>query len=71
MPSGREIHTPKRYEIPNLPAEVVARMRAPPDPSELARQATGDDSDNEGVQSDPVGAFPGTKGEYSSSSTYY
>ena len=74
MPSGREYHTPKKYEPPTLDETTIMTMRGPPDPSELDRaRAGGEHSDDEGDnRGDPVGAFPGTKSEYvSSSSSYY
>jgi hypothetical protein len=72
MPSGREYHSPKPYQIPTLDADVIARMRAPPDPADLAFQSVEDDSGSEDESmTEPVGAFPGTKGEYSGRSTYY
>jgi hypothetical protein len=72
MPSGREYHSPKPFQTPALDADVIARMRAPPDASDLAFQSTEDDSGSEDESlAEPVGAFPGTKAEYSGRSTYY
>ena len=72
MPSGREYHTPKPFQVPTLDEDVIAQMRAPPDPNDLAYQNVEDDSDAEESQSDPVGAFPGTRDQYSgSTSSYY
>lgn len=74
LPSGREYHTPKPYQIPTLEADVIARMRAPPDPRDAGFRGDEDDSANEDESTaDPVGAFPGTKGNYSASNstTYY
>jgi hypothetical protein len=72
MPSGREYHTPKMYIAPALDEDVMARMRAPPDPGDAAfkidEEDSGDESQN---RSSPVGAFPGTKGEYSAGGAYY
>ncbi|KAF2436454.1 hypothetical protein EJ08DRAFT_578699 [Tothia fuscella] len=72
MPSGREYHTPKPYQAPSLDEDVIARMRAPPDPADLSFQSTEDDSGTEDeLQPEPVGAFPGTKSDYAGRSTYY
>ncbi|KAN0099022.1 hypothetical protein V8E51_014685 [Hyaloscypha variabilis] len=68
MPSGREIHTLKPYNPPALDASILENMRAPPDRAD----DYGDGSSDEDEQKqDPVGAFPGTKEDYSSSSNYY
>ncbi|KAF2456771.1 pH-response regulator protein-like protein palC [Lineolata rhizophorae] len=73
MPSGREYHTPKPFKAPNLDEDALARMRAPPDPCDAAAQGgEADSSDDENAAgSDPVGAFPGTKAQYSGESSYY
>jgi len=68
MPSGREIHTLKPFTPPVLDASILESMRAPPD---RADDFGGDASSEEDEKQDPVGAFPGTKDDYSSSSTYY
>ncbi|KAF2099772.1 hypothetical protein NA57DRAFT_38273 [Rhizodiscina lignyota] len=71
MPSGREYHTPKPYQAPTLDEDIIAQMRAPPDPNDIAYQTVDDDSDAEESQSEPVGAFPGTKDQYSASTSSY
>ncbi|PVI03719.1 pH-response regulator protein-like protein palC [Periconia macrospinosa] len=71
MPSGRDIHTPKMYIIPALEEHSIIRMRAPPDPGEAFEGEEDDSGDEERDQSAPVGAFPGTKGEYSAGTSYY
>lgn len=71
MPSGREIHSLKPFIPPILEASVLENMRAPPDQTDdYGGDASSDE--NEGVH-DPVGAFPGTKQNYSGagSSNYY
>jgi hypothetical protein len=68
MPSGREIHTVKPFIPPVLDASILESMRAPPD---RADDYGGDGSSDEEEKQDPVGAFPGTKEDYSSSSNYY
>lgn len=48
-------------------------MRAPPDPGDAAFEGDEDDSADEEERqqaSAPVGAFPGTRAEYSGSSYY-
>ncbi|KAI4115765.1 MAG: hypothetical protein LQ345_003696 [Seirophora villosa] len=62
MPSGREIHSSKSYVPPELDAEALEKMRAPPDPDEArALMDDGDDSSDEDVAagSDLPGSFPG------------
>jgi hypothetical protein len=72
MPSGREYHTPQQYSPPVLDTETLMRMRAPPEPDEKAFGGEEDDSGGEdglGQRSEPVGAFPGTAGDYGRSAT--
>ena len=75
MPSGREYHQPKPYDPPHLEEDVLAQMRAPPEPSDLKvygdEPDSGDDSDAETLAAEPPGAFPGSKGDYASNSAYY
>ncbi|KAL9000608.1 MAG: hypothetical protein Q9188_005658 [Gyalolechia gomerana] len=73
MPSGREIHSSTTYVPPELDADVLEKMRAPPDPEEAkALMADGaDSSDDEGpVESGLPGAYPG-KPPYDSTATEY
>lgn len=71
MPSGREIHSIKPFQPPVLDISSLDAMRAPPDRSD----DLGDDqsSGDEGtlVDSNPVGAFPGTHGEYRTATPNY
>jgi hypothetical protein len=49
-------------------------MRGPPDPGDAAFEGEEDDSGEEEERESanvPVGAFPGTKAEYSTGTTYY
>lgn len=69
MPSGREVHSIKPYVPPALDHSVLEAMRAPPDRAD--DYGDSESSDDEEEISDPVGAFPGTKGEYSGSGNYY
>lgn len=73
MPSGREYHTQKPFTVPMLDVDVLARMRAPPDPSNAVFKGSEEDSgsDEEGSGTAPVGAFPGTRAEYSGSNAYF
>ncbi|KAF2442081.1 pH-response regulator protein palC [Karstenula rhodostoma CBS 690.94] len=72
MPSGREYHTPKPYIIPTLEEDAIIRMRAPPDPGDAFEGEEDDSADeDERAAAAPVGAFPGTKAEYSAGSSYY
>jgi hypothetical protein len=69
MPSGREIHTLKPFVPPVLDSSIFESMRAPPDRTDdYGADAS---SDEEKIENDLVGAFPGTKGDYASSSNYY
>lgn len=73
MPSGRDPLQPQAYVPPTLDADAFARMRAPPEPDEAVFRGDEDDSGNEdgfgGRNAAPVGAFPGTAGEYGRSGT--
>jgi hypothetical protein len=71
MPSGREVHSVKPFLPAVLEAYVLDSMRAPPDRTD---DYGGDaSSDEDRVAQDLIGAFPGTKQDYStaSGSTYY
>ena len=62
MPSGRDIHIASPYILPTLDADILARMRAPPEPSESATAArNGDSSSDESIEANNAipGAFPG------------
>lgn len=65
MPSGREYHSLKSWEVPVLDASTLASMRAPPDSEAERYRPDGDDSEEEASTSkEPVGAFPGTSSDY-------
>ena len=68
MPSGREIHSMKPYIPPFLEASTLENMRAPPDRADDYGDAS---SDEDSKKQEPIGAFPGTKDDYSSSYSYY
>ncbi|KAF2084015.1 hypothetical protein K490DRAFT_50152 [Saccharata proteae CBS 121410] len=63
MPSGREYHVPQPFKMPTLDEDELARLRAPPDPSDAALGDEGEDSADEG-EGEVVGAFPGTGRDY-------
>lgn len=69
MPSGREVHTLKSYTPPTLDSSVLESMRAAPGSADDYGKDVS--SDEEEVAHDPVGAFPGTRAEYSGSGSYY
>ena len=69
MPSGREIHSMKPFVLPVLDASILESMRAPPDRADYYGRDASSDEDSE--KQEPVGAFPGTKDDYSGSSNYY
>ncbi|KAF5968073.1 hypothetical protein FBULB1_10903 [Fusarium bulbicola] len=67
MPSGREIHTLKPYEVPSLDRDILEAMRAPPEDDDTYVDDLSSDDDVKGGPSAPVGAFPGTVDDYSRS----
>lgn len=69
MPSGREVHSLKPYVPPTLDSSVLESMRLPP--SSVDNYGRASSSSDEDVARDPVGAFPGTRGDYSGSGSYY
>ncbi|OTA93665.1 hypothetical protein M434DRAFT_72882 [Hypoxylon sp. CO27-5] len=73
LPSGRDIHTIKPYQLPELGRESLEAMRAPPDRSDDFDDEQPSSDDERTVVATPVGAFPGTQDEYRSASTrsYY
>jgi hypothetical protein len=71
MPSGREIHSLKPFVPPVLETSILESMRALPDRTDdYGGEAS---SDEDGDAQGPVGAFPGTKQDYSGagSSNYF
>ncbi len=58
----------KSYEPPVIDASILESMRAPPDRADDYGDGSSDDEKDE---KEPVGAFPGTKGDYSGSGSYY
>jgi hypothetical protein len=69
MPSGREIHRITPWVPPALDSATLEAMRAPPERSDEPR---GDlSSDDETPAATPVGAFPGTQGEYRTATPNY
>ncbi|KAF7867503.1 uncharacterized protein EAF02_009694 [Botrytis sinoallii] len=68
LPSGREMHTLKSYNPPNLDNRVLESMRAPPDRADTYEEENSSDEDNNGT---PVGAFQGTKGDYAGNANYF
>ena len=63
------MYSAKLFAPPTLDASMVENMRAPPDRADDF--GSNGSSDEEREEQDPVGAFPGTKGDYSSSGSYY
>ncbi|KAL8731114.1 MAG: hypothetical protein Q9166_003642 [cf. Caloplaca sp. 2 TL-2023] len=57
MPSGREIHSSTMYVPPELDADVLERMRAPPDPDDA--RALMDEDDNSEDEAPAEGSLPG------------
>lgn len=74
LPSGRDIHTIKPYQVPELPRQTLESMRVVPDRADDygGEQPSSDDDERTAVGT-PVGAFPGTSEHYRSESTrsYY
>ncbi|KAE8445919.1 hypothetical protein EG329_012698 [Mollisiaceae sp. DMI_Dod_QoI] len=69
MPSGREMHSVKPFILPVLDASILESMRAPLDRTDDYGSDASSNEDSE--EQAPVGAFPGTRGDYSSSGSYY
>ncbi|KAK0632310.1 pH-response regulator protein palC [Immersiella caudata] len=68
MPSGREIHSIKPFQPPVLDAATLEAMRAPPERSD---DFEGYPSSDEETLAEPVGAFPGTSGDYRTGTPNY
>lgn len=62
MPTGREMHNIKPFQPPQLDADSLEAMRAPPDRADDV--VGGYPSSDEETTPRPVGAFPGTQSEY-------
>ncbi|OTB05926.1 hypothetical protein M426DRAFT_319311 [Hypoxylon sp. CI-4A] len=74
LPSGRDMHTIKPYQPPELGRETLEAMRAPPDRADdFGDDQLSSDDDRTVVETPTVGAYPGTPDEYRSKSTrsYY
>lgn len=69
MPSGREIHTVKPFQLPLLDPSTLEAMRAPPDRADESGPYPSSDDETPG-ESAP-GAFPGTQGEYRAGTPSY
>ncbi|KAI0483045.1 pH-response regulator protein palC [Xylariaceae sp. FL0804] len=72
LPSGRDMHTIRPYQPPELDRQSLESMRAPPDRADdFGRDQWS--SDEETLTATPVGAFPGTANEYrgGSASPYF
>lgn len=72
MPSGRDIHTIKSYELPELDRSVLDATRAPPDQQDdVVYESSGDEAKESHHRTEPAGAYPGTRQEYNSTPGYY
>lgn len=74
LPSGREIHSIKPYEAPELSRATLEAMRAPPDQDDdYGHGGSSSDDEEKAARTGPVGAFPGTQEHYRSDSarSYY
>ncbi|RYP34620.1 hypothetical protein DL767_004180 [Monosporascus sp. MG133] len=74
LPSGREIHSIKAYQLPELSRQSLEAMRAPPDRSDdFGEDNLSSDDEQKSAVGVPIGAFPGTQADYRSDSTrpYY
>ncbi|KAI0173420.1 hypothetical protein GGR52DRAFT_571931 [Hypoxylon sp. FL1284] len=68
LPSGRDMHTIKPYQPPELGRETLEAMRAPPDRSDdFGDEQASSDDDERTAAATPVGAFPGTHDQYARS----
>ncbi|RYO77239.1 hypothetical protein DL762_009393 [Monosporascus cannonballus] len=67
LPSGREIHSIKSYQLPELSRQSLEAMRAPPDRSDdFGEGSLSSDDDQKTAVDVPIGAFPGTQADYRS-----
>lgn len=66
MPSGRDLLVIQPYEPPALSGDALEAMRVAPDRRDEHGDVSSDD--DFGGPSAPVGAFPGTSGDYSNAS---
>ena len=71
MPSGREIHTLKPYQPPELDSSILDAMRAPPDRRDDFGDGASSEDEGRADAPAPVGAFPGTKGDYGGGGSAY
>ncbi|KAI1372698.1 hypothetical protein F4677DRAFT_431849 [Hypoxylon crocopeplum] len=74
LPSGRDMHAIKPYQLPELGREPLEAMRAPPDRSDdFGDEQLSSDDDERTLAPAPVGAFPSTPDEDRSASrrSYY
>ncbi|KAL8709236.1 MAG: hypothetical protein Q9220_005979 [cf. Caloplaca sp. 1 TL-2023] len=74
MPSGREIHSTTLYVPPELDADILEKMRAPPDPDEArALMADDEDSSDNDPSTDKIvpGTFPSNSAGNIGASEYY
>ena len=68
------MYAPKSFAVPTLDIEALARMRAPPDRSDINQLEAemADDSDEElSTPSEVPGAFPGSSSMPRNDSSYY
>lgn len=70
MPSGREIHSIKPFQPPQLDAHVLEAMRAPPErPDEFGNSPSSDEET--AVDPSPVAGFLGKSGDYRTATPNY
>ncbi|KAL7629595.1 hypothetical protein AAE478_001117 [Parahypoxylon ruwenzoriense] len=73
LPSGRDVHSIKPYQPPELGRDILEAMRSPPDrPDDFGDEQLSSDDEKTAVGT-PAGAFPDAQDQYRSSSTrsYY
>ncbi|EGZ77316.1 pH-response regulator protein palC [Neurospora tetrasperma FGSC 2509] len=70
MPMGREIHTLKPFQPPQLDSPTLEAMRAPPERSDDAALYPSSDEDDTMIGA-TIGAFPGTQGHYRTGTPNY
>lgn len=68
LPSGMNMPIDEKWKPPSLEEDELASMRAPPDEDEVLQ---GSSEDEDGVAKEPVGAFPGTQGDYARAGSGY
>ena len=73
MPSGRDVHQTRAFNLPVLDADILERMRAPPEKDDVRISADEESSDDEpGTEGrNPPGTFPSLSTSSTHNSDYF